>query len=297
MKSFVCFIVSLVMFKAHAQTVFAPQGSEWHYFRTGEPPLYNIKFSTEKDTLYKGHYCSKVNGIKTYLDGTKEIQKTNYFYTSNDTVFYYHDSLNDFTPLYVYNVKVGDTLTFVGPTKTYGSTKFYKVVVSKLDTTIFDGIPLRTVYVNVIVPVAGYGIKWTERFGGYYVANIIAIIGPTTADHEEWLRCYHDNDIDEKFTTDTWDCDYIATSIKNQNLLTKVSIYPNPTKDKLNIELGQQLSQTQISILSIDGQVIHRYELSPKSSAINIEDLAHGIYVLRFECGNEVYVEKFVKTP
>jgi hypothetical protein len=177
---------------ANAQTIFAPQGAVWNYYRDGEPPVYNNKYLNEKDTFYEGHMCSKIIGYSILIDGTKANFEPNYIYTSGDTVLYYHDSLKTFTPLYIFNVKVGDTLTYAAPIKYYKSLKTYKFLVIKKDTSIIDGIPLRNIHTRTLYPYGFLVDIYTERIGGKRIGNLISYHGPTTADHILGIRCYND---------------------------------------------------------------------------------------------------------
>lgn len=281
-------LLMVLCLSSSGQTVFAPQGAVWNYYRDGEPPVYNNKYMVEKDTLYEGHYCSKVIGVKTYLSGVKEILKTNYFYTSGDTVLYYHDSLKAFTPLYIFNVKVGDTLIYAAPIW-FTSLKTYRLVVSKIDTNIVDGIPLRRIHTKGIIPVAGYILEYTERFGGYDVANIISIIGPTTADHVEGLRCYHDKEIDEKFVSDKWDCDYVPTSIEEKGNPIDIQIFPNPASRVININLNTSKANGIAYLFSIEGKLLLQKEWNEPQTQIDIQHLSKGLYLLQIKNEKETF--------
>lgn len=288
MRVFIILLLSTLGFSVSsiAQTVFAPQGAVWNYYREGEPPVYNNRFMVEKDTFYEGHYCSKIIGIKTFLDGSKEILNSNYCYTSGDTVLYYHDSLKAFTPLYIFDVHVGDTLTYAAPISFYKSFKTLKVIVSKVDTSIIDGIPLRTIHTKAIYPLTN--LKYTERFGGFYCANIISIpLLTVVADFTENLRCYHDKEIDEKFVADKWDCDYIPTNIEEKTNKNNIEIYPNPASNLLNIRFNNIKLQGQITILGLDGRLFAQKEIRDSENQMYISYLKNGVYFLQIKSEKE----------
>lgn len=272
-----------VYYQMQAQTVFAPQGAVWYYLRYGEGDNFSLRYATEKDTLVKGQNCSKVIGVQTNLDGTKLRVRDNFFYTDGDTVFFYHESLGAFTPLYIFNAQVGDTLKLASPLRFYSSFKHYKVVVEKIDTIYVGAIPLRNIYSKVIEPFSFYTVKWTERIGGYQVADIIAIIGPTTADHVQMITCYHDDDIDRKFVSDTTSCDFIPTKINEKQPSNSVSIYPNPCTNTLNIAFSEQLGAIKINIYSVDGRLVQTKWLQQSNNALNISDLSPGLYLLQIQ--------------
>ena len=65
----------------------------------------------------------------------------------------------------------------------------------------------------------------------------------------------------------------------------KVILFPNPTHNKLNIELAETTSlykNIELTIYSLQGQLIKKQILFKGTSQINIESLPKGIYVFSF---------------
>lgn len=62
----------------------------------------------------------------------------------------------------------------------------------------------------------------------------------------------------------------------------KIGLYPNPVKDKLQIQ--SNLDITSASIISINGQVIRKVEV--KDNTIPMEDLQSGLYVVQLNTAN-----------
>lgn len=244
----------------------------------------------EKDTFYEGHSCSKVISISSLLDGSKEILKSHYFYTSGDTILYFHDSLKSFTPLYIFDVKAGDTLTYAAPIQFYKSFKTFKVLASKVDTSIIDGIPLRTIDTKAIYPLTN--LKYTERLGRFYSANIISIpLLTVVADFTEDLRCYHDKEIDEKFVADKWDCDYVPTNIEEKTNENNFQIYPNPASNLLNIRFNNIQVHGHIKILGLDDRHFAQKEISNSDNQMDISYLTNGIYLLQIRNEKETILK------
>lgn len=71
----------------------------------------------------------------------------------------------------------------------------------------------------------------------------------------------------------------------------KVSIYPNPTEDIINIESEKLIDQ--ITLYSVDGKLIQKFE--PNTKQINISPLAKGFYLLVISSDNTIQTEKIVK--
>jgi ligand-binding sensor domain-containing protein len=88
-------------------------------------------------------------------------------------------------------------------------------------------------------------------------------------------------------------------SISNVKLLpnSNYTIYPNPTTDKLNIELENEALITNYKITDTKGKQVLAGELSPSSSAsIDVEQLPVGVYLIELVTSrSEVVLDKFVK--
>ena len=75
-----------------------------------------------------------------------------------------------------------------------------------------------------------------------------------------------------------------------------IRIYPNPSDDKLNIGLPQNLIGQQWSVMVYDAS--GRLQLVEQDStlkSINIQNLAKGIYILKLSNGTEAYQHRFIK--
>jgi hypothetical protein len=278
-KTFVMRTLTLFLFsflslcpKIFAQTVFAPQGAVWHYYLDGDGHGANYKFEVEKDTTYEGKLCSKA-----LSKGTKNAT---YFYTNGDTVFYYHDSIKKFTPLYIFNVKSGDSITLVAPPPYYGRyADTIRFTIERIDTVIIDGLSLRTVYTDQ-VDYSFFLPKYTERIGGYQGMNILCVDAIRTADHSVGIRCYSDKDIDEKFISDKWDCDYVPNNIIEKTLANDIRIYPNPANQQLFVEIAKQNARGQIQILTLDRRVMTQKEITGADNKLDLSNLSSGLYLL-----------------
>lgn len=71
-----------------------------------------------------------------------------------------------------------------------------------------------------------------------------------------------------------------------ENLLSNVSLYPNPANDKLNIDLGVQIDgQVTWTIVDLKGSRLATGELSQINSDIDVNALNAGFYILTIESG------------
>ena len=91
------------------------------------------------------------------------------------------------------------------------------------------------------------------------------------------------------------------TSITNNFEKIDFSIFPNPTKDELNISFNlNSLSEIKIEIYNSLGQVVKsvskaKHEAGRNLINFSIADLTKGIYNLKFSAGEDVSVKRIVK--
>lgn len=83
----------------------------------------------------------------------------------------------------------------------------------------------------------------------------------------------------------------IADTNSNE-ILTTVSLYPNPTKDVLNIETNSA-TKLNYSVINYLGQVVKTGSIENKS--INVSNLNTGIYILEVNDGQKSVTKKFIK--
>lgn len=287
MKTLVIFLFSILFITEDcaAQTVFAPQGAVWNYFLDSDGIGTNIRYEVDKDTIYGGKLCSKINSKRVSKSSITDLSPV-YFCTSGDTVLYYHDSLKSFTPLYIFNVKVGDTLALAVPRFSAAYLDTARFRVKKVDTTIIDGLPLRTVYTE---PLYGFYFmpKYTERIGAYSVANIFGFDATKTAMHTEGIRCYRDKEIEEQFYSDKWDCDYVPNNIDEKARATDIRIFPNPANQQLFVEIAAQNAKGIIQVIGIDGRILSQQEISGAENKLNLNAISNGLYFLNVRTEQE----------
>lgn len=89
----------------------------------------------------------------------------------------------------------------------------------------------------------------------------------------------------------------VSTGVKDIIDVSSVSIYPNPTSNKLEIELQNiSLSLAQVSIIDISGQVLSRQNINVSGkNEIDVSELSTGLYFLMVQDEEESWVRKFVK--
>lgn len=83
------------------------------------------------------------------------------------------------------------------------------------------------------------------------------------------------------------------TTLASFNTATKakLSIYPNPVVDKLNIKTNEKISDVEIyNVAGTKTQV-----LKTQSNELDVRHLLPGTYIIKFKAGETSYSEKFIK--
>ncbi len=76
-----------------------------------------------------------------------------------------------------------------------------------------------------------------------------------------------------------------------------VKIWPNPAKDKLNINFGNLVNDAIVKLYDIQGRIVYNQvfkNVYNSSANINVESLANGVYTLTINSGNQVLNKKIV---
>ena len=84
-----------------------------------------------------------------------------------------------------------------------------------------------------------------------------------------------------------------ALSVSEFNTNQSLSIFPNPTRDIINIQVKNGLIIKSVEMYNIAGQKIMDTGFSKE---INMSSLQDGVYLLRLEDGNgDVYIKRIIK--
>ena len=75
-----------------------------------------------------------------------------------------------------------------------------------------------------------------------------------------------------------------------------IQLYPNPVLDVLNIQLSASNIIANVEILSIEGKMLYKAQLSGTSNyQINVSQFRQGIYLCRVNNGTSIQTTKFFK--
>jgi hypothetical protein len=113
------------------------------------------------------------------------------------------------------------------------------------------------------------------------------------------LNCFKHNDTVKYI--DNVDCNkcfckaYI--NVEENNYSYSINIFPNPTKDVLNIELPENVEMKSINIYSIDGKLIEKnmYKFDSGKGELNVRNLKAGSYILNVETDKTNFSQIIIK--
>ncbi len=87
----------------------------------------------------------------------------------------------------------------------------------------------------------------------------------------------------------------VATAIDDLSEIFEVSLYPNPSKGSVTLELGQSdINGAVVSVYNIAGQKIHNQIYSENRIKLNLENQRSGMYYVKVITGSREVVKKLV---
>jgi len=91
-------------------------------------------------------------------------------------------------------------------------------------------------------------------------------------------------------------CADLVTAITSRVTMEQsLRIFPNPTKDQLNLILPGVRANGVITVLDAQGSVVLEHTTTGTSTALDVARLAPGLYLVRVQEGNMAYSRTFVK--
>ena len=112
-----------------------------------------------------------------------------------------------------------------------------------------------------------------------------------------WITLLESWPLDVDLTLVPIECDQLPVGIATQVEANEFYIFPNPANNVLNVVSGSDLSNTSVlSIIDISGQVISQTILTNRQSAIDVSQLAAGIYFAKLSSAVTTNTLKFIIT-
>lgn len=309
MKSFLTFVVCILLCsstKIQAQTVFAPVGANWyhnmrygvfHSYYTADTVISGI---TTRKIVQKAYTANPWLMLGLHVGDHPDL----FIYNNTDTVFVYNYLFGKFTPLYVFNVHAGDTVTLpvLPPEPSYMGTitdSFFRFVVDSIKMDTYDTATLKTIYTTPIDPgnphrYFVYGNdpshRYAERLGSVYGGIVpgcvrCAVLTTEAIQGQDTVRCYNDPTLSVTLVSGICGSDYSAVSSLTQD--EDVSIYPIPATDVLHIAFTKKVGLLHVTLYSaIGSRVFSQDNTNIQQVQINLDNFSSGIYYLKISTDN-----------
>ena len=82
----------------------------------------------------------------------------------------------------------------------------------------------------------------------------------------------------------------------NDSQYSGLTIYPNPTSDKLNIDLKRSnANKTSLEILNTVGKLMTEIKSFKENINLDIKNFPSGIYIVKLQNNSSIYTKVFVK--
>jgi beta-glucanase (GH16 family) len=156
-----------------------------------------------------------------------------------------------------------------------------------------------------------YTLEWTAEKMVFSVDNIIHYIyNPTIKNANTWpfdaeqyllLNFAVQPNISSSFNQGTFEIDYVrvyqqsSLSTPTAGAKKKVSLIPNPAKNKLTIQFDEIQTNNQITIYSMQGQELSSFQMNSEKETIDISNFSNGIYIVNITDEKGSFTSRFVK--
>ena len=86
----------------------------------------------------------------------------------------------------------------------------------------------------------------------------------------------------------------VSLGISENNLLN-FEMYPNPVSDLLNIQLPTGTEKAEVGVFDYTGRLVSSKTISSNDTAIDVQQISKGIYMIRVATNTKIGVQRFIK--
>ena len=300
MKKILPFVFFLLfLFPSKSQIVFCPVGAQWSH-----------EFSSSIFSPTRNSY--KINCTGSHIDGTdtiKTLLHSKFYLFCNESATYttllkqrgdtilFMNSRTQTTWQVLYNFAAqagqGWQTTILQDSQTPIT---FNYMVDSVKTVQVNGFNLRRLYIN-----NGYTTV-TERFGssGFLFDFMNSNGGSCDGDYFQELLCYSDLTFGTKqFTAKPCDFSNLVGINESTETKLKLQVFPNPSVDKLNIQIENSTGTDKYELLFVDilGKQIRLNKTEPKANnyfEVDISSFKTGIYFLQIFQNDKLLINQKV---
>ena len=266
-----------------AQTVF-PIGAKWHYsesFAFSGDQRY-MTMTSVGDTIINDLPCRILE--KSKIQGCSNRPDKEYFHINDaGEVFFFDSTLTIFQKLYDFNAKAGEKWTIlltvgteVVDSVTYSVDSISLLTINDLSLKVFH----TSIYTHQRIYESHSHSKYIEKIGdiGYFFPWKLRYCDDNFF---YGLRCYEDNEVGFYSTGIVDSCNYVFdwVSINITRDDQRISIFPNPVSDILNIRVDNS-QFFKYKVFNTEGQIILVGEASKNTLQIDFLSFTLGYILL-----------------
>ncbi len=140
---------------------------------------------------------------------------------------------------------------------------------------------------------SGWALTWIESIGS--AGDLLRHSPYPTVSGSYTLSCFHNNSpLVYTYSEPTgWDGPSTCFLGNPNETIQWIHIYPNPVSENIVLENFELDGSTSFDVINIHGQQIVQGVVV--NNLIRVNELDHGIYILRIRSGGSTYLAKFVK--
>ena len=179
--------------------------------------------------------------------------------------------------LYDFTLEVGDTITFPW---------WDQLIVDSISYININGEDRKQIY---FAPLVYFMEHWIEGIGsnlGILQSGSSMVVGWYT----RFLCMSEDGEL--IYMNPNYSSCYLVSTNIEEFQISRIQVYPNPTRDKIIIENSENVNIESISLIDLNGRVLLNFEKYIKE--IDLSGFSKGIYLLKLTYGNEIIIKKIV---
>lgn len=136
-------------------------------------------------------------------------------------------------------------------------------------------------------------VRFTDTTVSYYINNELIVSADLIGGNKANISAFVFDDWGTSYFVDSYSFSE-ATAGVNENALTNLSVYPNPTSDVVNVTVDALVSN--VAIVDLNGRTVKTAKFDGVSNAsVNVSDLASGVYMMTISSDKGTTTKKIVK--
>ena len=263
------------------------KGTQWYYgeriydqfvLNKFEDDYYSLK--SIKDTIILGKSCHSLAHYRSFPD-CLGYESTVFTYQSNDTVYFYNYTTNNFSTLYVYGAQKGDSWNVNYQNSTV------RVLVDSVSEVSILGSQVKKFYVtyrNIELSGGGPTSIIIEGIGDPFYffnsnsqSNTLLICDEFNSVYTG-LRCYDHPDYGTYHVPGALDCAYVTDVAELNQSSLKVKLNSSGV---LTVEGIQTTEPSTFELLDLKGSVMLKTTVNASLNTVNLSQYDKGLYLYR----------------